>query len=133
MRITSGHALKEPNGLAGLRGQAIQVAQPATTDHRCNWADRARYTVCSSSACNRGRDWTTHTLHLLDRDRLLAMKPGALLINVSRGAIIDEAAPISAMWSRDVCPRPRSTRRSTFRGKWIEPAYRGNGYPGICN
>src|SRR3546814_8591241 len=35
---------------------------------------------------------TPETDTLLSRPRLLAMKPGAILINLSRGAIVDEAA-----------------------------------------
>ncbi len=35
---------------------------------------------------------TDDTEKLISRERLLAMKPGAILINLSRGAIVDEAA-----------------------------------------
>lgn len=35
---------------------------------------------------------TLETENLLSRSKLLAMKPGAILINLSRGAVIDEAA-----------------------------------------
>ena len=35
---------------------------------------------------------TQDTHHLLSRSRLLSMKPGAILVNLSRGAIIEEAA-----------------------------------------
>jgi D-3-phosphoglycerate dehydrogenase len=40
---------------------------------------------------------TGDTRHLLDRARISLMKPGALLVNVSRGAVIDTEALIEAL------------------------------------
>jgi len=40
---------------------------------------------------------TAQTHHLLDAERLALMKPGAFLINVSRGAVIDTRALIDAL------------------------------------
>ena len=40
---------------------------------------------------------TTDTRHLLDRERIALMKPGAFLVNVSRGAVIDTSALIDAL------------------------------------
>lgn len=40
---------------------------------------------------------SNETRHILDRHRLLSLKPGALLINGARGALIDEEALIEAL------------------------------------
>jgi D-lactate dehydrogenase len=39
----------------------------------------------------------TQTKHLLNRERLFAMKPGAVLVNTGRGALIDTKALIAAL------------------------------------
>lgn len=40
---------------------------------------------------------TTETRHLFDARRIASMKPGALLVNVSRGAVVDTQALIDAL------------------------------------
>lgn len=45
---------------------------------------------------------TPRTRALINRDRLLRMKPDAFLINVSRGALIDEVALIDALGQRRI-------------------------------
>jgi D-3-phosphoglycerate dehydrogenase len=42
---------------------------------------------------------TADTHHLLDRERIALMKPGAFMVNVSRGAVIDTPALIEALAS----------------------------------
>ncbi len=42
---------------------------------------------------------TPETHHLMDRKRLTAMKKGALLVNVSRGDVVDEAALVDCLRS----------------------------------
>ena len=47
---------------------------------------------------------TAATTGLLDAERLRMMKPSAWLINVARGAVVDEPALISALCSAGVGP-----------------------------
>ena len=41
--------------------------------------------------------WTPETTHLFNRERFARMKPGAVLVNVARGEIVDDAALIEAL------------------------------------
>jgi len=45
---------------------------------------------------------TPQTHHLINRERLAGMKNGAWLINVGRGAVIDEAALVEALQNRTI-------------------------------
>jgi D-3-phosphoglycerate dehydrogenase / 2-oxoglutarate reductase len=45
---------------------------------------------------------TPQTHHLFDRQRFARMKPGAWLINVGRGAVVEEAALVEALRSRRI-------------------------------
>lgn len=46
---------------------------------------------------------TPETTHLLDERRLALMKPGAVLINTARGALVDEAALVKALQEKHLC------------------------------
>jgi len=46
---------------------------------------------------------TAHTQHVVDRAFLDALKPGASLVNVSRGAVVDENALLEAIDSGQLC------------------------------
>ena len=45
---------------------------------------------------------TPQTRHLIDQDRMAAARPGVMIINTSRGALIDTAALIEGLKSRQV-------------------------------
>ena len=46
---------------------------------------------------------TSATKHMVNRDRLERMKPSAILINTTRGAVVDESALIEALQERKDC------------------------------
>ena len=52
---------------------------------------------------------TRATRGLIGRDQLARMKPGAILLNVARGGVIDEAAVADALRERPARRRRRST------------------------
>ena len=82
---------------------------------------------------------TAQTRHLFDRQALAACKPGALLVNVARGGVIDQAALAEALASghlggagldvTDPEPLPASDPLWDAPGLIITPHYAGGGSP----
>ena len=61
--------------------------------------------------------WTPETTHLIGREALAAMRPGAVLVNVARGEIVDEAALIAAL----AAGRLRGVGLDVYDGEFERP------------
>lgn len=61
--------------------------------------------------------WTPETEKLIDAGAFAAMKPGAVLVNVARGEIIDEAALLDAL----AADRLRGVSLDVYRGEFEGP------------
>ena len=104
-------------GIVGMGriGQAVARRAPAF-GMRVVYADGARLWESAESALGASRvaveellrlsdvvtlhcPLTPETRHLLDRERLLSMKRGAILVNTARGPIVDEAALVEVLRS----------------------------------
>ena len=59
--------------------------------------ERLHALLAESDAVVVSCQWTPETTKLIGREALAAMKPGAILVNVARGEIIDEEALIAAL------------------------------------
>lgn len=71
---------------------------PATIEHDCG-VRRASLgdLLATSDSVVPLLPLTSETVHLINRDTLTAMKPGAFLINVCRGSVVDEQAVAEAL------------------------------------
>ncbi len=62
---------------------------------------------------------TAETRHLMNEGRLARMKPGALLVNAGRGAVVDTGALVAAL---NAGPGPRRPRRHRSRAAAAGPS-----------
>jgi D-3-phosphoglycerate dehydrogenase len=62
---------------------------------------------------------TPQTHHLFDRERIAAMKPGAWLINVGRGPVVDENALVEALRERRIA----GAMLDVFESYRLEPGH----------
>lgn len=59
-----------------------------------------------------------HTRHLINKERLAAMKPSAIIINTSRGEVIDQAALVEALAAK----RIKGAALDVFATEPVDPA-----------
>ncbi len=83
----------------GARVSAVRrnVAAPAPDGVRVFPHDALRETLPRADAVVIAAPHTARTRGLIGRDELSAMRPDAILVNVSRGALVDEAALADAL------------------------------------
>ena len=83
--------------LIGVRRDVRRGAPPATPDIEIFGADRIHEALMAADAVILTASHEPGTPPLIDRLALAAMRPGARLVNVARGALIDEGALLDAL------------------------------------
>ena len=81
----------------GTRRQAAPDTARPEGFTRLEGPERLHALLAESDAVVVCCQWTPETTKLIGRDAFAAMKPGAILVNVARGEIVDEAALIDAL------------------------------------
>ncbi len=120
-----------------VAGIARRTREPAAHENveRISGLDALRAELAQADAIVLAIPLDKTTRHLIGRDELAAMKPGALLVNVARGEIVDEAALVEALkvgrphgFATDVAaeePLPASSPLWAFDNAIISPHVAG--------
>jgi phosphoglycerate dehydrogenase-like enzyme len=93
-----GNIAKRVGEIVGTMGATV-VHTSTRDDGRPGWR-RLPELLADSDIVSLHLPLTADTHHLLNRDAIALMKPSAVLVNTSRGAIIDEDALVSALRDR---------------------------------
>jgi D-3-phosphoglycerate dehydrogenase len=88
--------------LAGALGMRVVTWSPRSRDERFPSVSLPEL-LATADAISLHLALTPETHGLIDREALARMKPGALLINTARGALIDETALAEALVSGHLC------------------------------
>ena len=83
--------------LIGVRRDVSRGAPPSTPDIEVVGADRIHEALMAAGAVILTASYEPGRPPLIDRAALAVMRPGALLVNVARGALLDEAALLEAL------------------------------------
>jgi phosphoglycerate dehydrogenase-like enzyme len=90
-----GNIAKRVSEIVGAMG-AVVVHTSTRDDGRPGWR-RLPELLALSDIVSLHLPLTADTHHLLNRDAIALMKPSAVLVNTSRGAIVDEDALVGAL------------------------------------
>lgn len=91
-----GRAVARLAQALGMRVMAAGRSRPADLPHDIAWSDLETL-LRASDVVGLHCPLTPETRHMIDAERLRLMKPSALLLNTSRGPLIDEEALAAAL------------------------------------
>jgi len=102
---TSGRELARRASAFGMRVLGVDVVEVSQADlamlgvERCEPIDRLLDVLAEADVVSLHLPLTSQTRHILGAQALAALRPGAIVLNVARGPLIDESALIEALRS----------------------------------
>lgn len=102
---TSGRELARRASAFGMRVVAVDVVEVPTQElaslgvERCGRIEDLHTILAESDVVSLHLPLTSQTRHVMDGSAMAALRPGAIVLNVARGPLIDEQALIEALKS----------------------------------